>query len=138
MEINHPCECNSTMVMVNSVKHKNVKREMRRVENKSDLFLVVIAGYFVANRAFEQMISSVKVEHPKPKQKTSKVRAPKITSMLGRMTSNTRHPVITPEDVSRVMGILLEKSKKFPNVNAQKGLCTSVHYIHRRYRVNHL
>ena len=69
----NPSICgNTTKVMVQPMKHENEKREMIPIENLMPLFLGSTSGSFVANRAFEHLISSVKVEFSKQKQKTRK------------------------------------------------------------------
>ena len=55
--------------------------------------------------------------------------AQKIRYVVVQITSNTRHSVIPPEHVFRVMGNGLEKSKKIMNVTTQKIVRTAVNPI---------
>ena len=52
--------------------------------------------------------------------------------------SNTRHSVITAEDLARKMNIGLEKSNQMMRATIDKVIWTAVHPITRRYRVDNL
>ena len=60
-EKNDPYGDNGTKVMVQSVDSEDENRESRLIENETNLVLVSISISFVANRSFEQLLSSVKV-----------------------------------------------------------------------------
>ena len=49
------------------------------------------------------------------------------------MESNTRHYVITPDEVSRKLKIGIKKAKEMLRLTTQKGIRHAVHTLHRRY-----
>jgi len=53
-------------------------------------------------------------------------------------SSTTQHSSVTPERVSRLFGVGLNKAKDLLRVTTQRGVRTAVHPITRRYRVDHL
>jgi ribosomal protein S25 len=55
-----------------------------------------------------------------------------------KVTATSKHSVITPTYLARLMGITIDKAKEMLRVTTQKGIRTAVHPISRRYRVNHL
>ena len=52
------------------------------------------------------------------------------------MESNTRHSVITPEEVSPKFNIGIKKAKGMLRVTTQKWIIHAVHPLHCRYRVD--
>ena len=46
--------------------------------------------------------------------------------------------MVTPEHLARTLNIGLDKSKKILWVTTQRGICTAVHPISRRYKTYHL
>ena len=93
---------------------------------------------FVPELAFERHVSSVKVTYPSSKRSGGKPKAAKGPRCVDKTRSFTRHSVITPEHVSRMHNVGLDKAKQMLRVTTQKGIRTAVHPIHRGYRVDHL
>ena len=75
---------------------------------------------FVERAMTEQLISIIKFWYVKVKA----------------MESNTRHSVITPEEVSRKLNIWIEKVKDNLRVTTQKGIRNVLHPLHHIYRVD--
>ena len=104
------------------------------VEYKSDLVLGPISSSFVADTIFKRLVSSVQVSYPSRKMSSSKLKAAKASKAI----TNSRHSRIIPDHLDRVMNIGLDKAKQILKVTTQKGICTAVHPIYRRYQVDHL
>ncbi len=86
-------------------------------------------------------VSTAMCEHSFIKCMVSSVRIDTTPSVMTRNTqiglqevmSKTRHSIYTPDHVSRVFNLGLDKSKTTLLVTTQKGVRTAVHPIHRRY-----
>jgi hypothetical protein len=57
---------------------------------------------------------------------------------VSAVLTNERHAGITPENLARKWNIGLETAKKTLQVTTQRGICTALHPLQRRYRVDHL
>ena len=53
-------------------------------------------------------------------------------------TSNSRHPRVTPQDLSRTLRVGLDTATKTLRATTQRGVRTALHPITRRYHVDHL
>ena len=134
MSSNRPYGDNTT-ITIQAVTRENYRRALSRpIEYESDLVLGSISGSFLANDAYERMVSSVRVQlpssyptHPsRSKQRNQKV------------ISNTRHSVISTELLMKMHGIGIDKAKQMLAATTQKGVRTAVFPINKRYRVDHL
>ena len=137
MNSNRPYGDNANERIVQSVVRENIKRREVPVEYESDLVLGSISGSFVANDMYERLVSTVKVSQ-RVKQRPQKVPPHKKRPVIRKMVANTRHSVITPEHVAKIMHMGLDKAKNLLKVTTQKGVRTAVHPIHRRYRTDHI
>ena len=55
-----------------------------------------------------------------------------------KVIANTRHSVISPEHVARMMNVGLDKAKEILRVTTQNEVYTAIHPIHRRYKTDHI
>ena len=57
---------------------------------------------------------------------------------FSKVVANSRHSVVTPEQLSWILDIGLYKANQMIIVTNQCVICTVVHPIRRRYRTDHL
>ena len=57
---------------------------------------------------------------------------------IASVITKDRHSKVTPEELSRKLGIGLETAKRTVEVTTQYGVRTALHPLHKRYRVDHL
>jgi hypothetical protein len=101
------------------------KRSMKPpYQHESDLMLGSISAGLVAERADERAFDVIMV-------------AGTARSIQG-MASRHRHSEITPERISKLFGIGLNKAHQLLRVTTQRGVRMAVNPITRRYRVDHL
>ena len=104
---------------------------------KSDEILGSICPTIVSSLMNSRIINSVKIQAPSVTARrniTSKTDSQQISEVL----SKTQHSVITPEHISRVFNVGIDKAKTMLAVTMQRGICTAVTPIFRKYRVDHL
>ena len=82
---------------------------------------------------YERLVSSVRVVYPKKNIVESKHWKKKMAAKANKVTTNSRHSVITPEHLWRTLNIGLDKAQQMVRVTSQKGVRTAVHPIHCRY-----
>ena len=57
---------------------------------------------------------------------------------IGKVSSQTRHSIITQEYLTRTHNIKLNAAKRMQTITAQKDIRTAIHSLHKRGRVDHL
>ena len=100
------------------------KRKRSPIEYESDLVLGSISGSFVTEMAYERLVSSVRVEYPRSKRTDKQITAHGKGRSIRKIVANTRHSVITPEHLARMLNIGLDKAKLMLHVTTQKGIRT--------------
>lgn len=133
-------------IRISEARAERDRRSFVPVESESDLCLGSISDHLVPNRLYERLVSSVHISRVSSSNANVHRRGPlkkrQVHSAgcgrIKKVLSNTRHSVITPEHLARLMGVTLDKAKQMMTVTTQKGIRVAVHPITRRYRVNHL
>ena len=101
------------------------------MEYESYLVLGSISGSFVANDMYERIVSTVKIAY-KPKQQVLKSLPHEKRPVMQKMVANTRHSIITPKHVARVIDMSLDTAKHVRKLTTQQDICTAVHPLHLR------
>ena len=104
-------------------------------ETETDLILGHISPTLIQHDFADRLVAAVNITSVKDFH-TSDVNDEK--RRISAVMTNQRHSSYTPERVSRVFGIGLNKAKTTLSVTTQKGIRHSLHPLNRRYRVDHL
>ena len=125
-------------IRISEARIERDRRSLVPVECESDLCLGSISDHLVPDRLYERLVSSVRIDKLPSDLEMGRRRGPVKKRKSSKVTATSRHSVITPMYLARLMGITIDKAKEMLRVTTQKGIRTAVHPISRRYRVNHL
>jgi hypothetical protein len=103
--------------------------------SETDIILSQISTTLNQHDFAERLVASVIIEHKQAFQQRENARDHK---QIKAVMTNQRHSSYTPERVSRVFGIGLNKAKTTLAVTTQKGIRHSLNPLNKRYRVDHL
>jgi hypothetical protein len=107
---------------INEARIERDKLSLVPMEFESDLCLGSISDHLVPDRMYERLVSSVHISRLPADTVMTKWGPVKKRTVDKQVTATSRHSVITPVYLARLMGVTIDKAKEMLRVTTQKGI----------------